>query len=51
MKGADVDRWIADAARRATLLWLAGDRLKRAIASKDDKKILKTAEKLAEAMR
>ena len=47
----DTDRWIADAAHRATLLWLAGYRLKRALEGGDARKVTKEAERLQEALR
>ena len=44
-------RWVADAARSATLLYLASCRLRKAIDGGDPKHILKTAEKLQESLR
>lgn len=47
----NTERWVADAARRATLLEMAKLKLREAIETKDDKKILKMAEKLGESLR
>ena len=46
-----VDRLISDAARRATALWRAEMRLKKAMAEGGEKKVLEEAERLQEALR
>jgi hypothetical protein len=47
----DADRWIADAAHRATALWMAEKKLRDAMKAGGEERVLKEAARLQGALR